>query len=119
MFDQAKPFAGELLARHLDGIKEADRERVKHEIEAKRLEQENMLKLFDHDIKKTKLLHEQTMQKLAYVGSGFHSFLGDKQRLGMTVGALTLLGLGIYTSKRGTKVAADYVASLLLKPTLV
>ena len=43
------------------------------------------------------------------LGEGFTSLLADKQKLTAAVAGASILALGIYTSKEGTKVAGKAI----------
>ena len=72
-----------------------------------------------HDTQKTKLLHEQALEKLTLIGHGIRDFTSDRERMVTTTLALSGAALGIYAAKRGTKVLADVAAANLMQPALV
>lgn len=49
------------------------------------------------------------------LGEGLTNLLSDKQKLTAAVGGLTVLALGIYTSKEGTRVAGRAVDRCVFK----
>ena len=121
--EKIKKLGEDLLRKHHELLKDLEKEHNKtlKEIEEKRNETDlkKLPTLLDHDLKQRKLLHEQAMEKLRYIGDGLASFTQDKERVLLVSAALAGLILATYTSKRGTDVAAKYVTSLLMKPNLV
>lgn len=55
----------------------------------------------------------------AIVGSGLRDYLTDWEKLGKTVGALSLLALGVYSARVSTAVAGRVIEARLGKPPLV
>jgi ATPase family AAA domain-containing protein 3A/B len=53
------------------------------------------------------------------IGSGLNTLLTDKDKLMWTVGGLSMLALGYFTAKNGTRVAANLAEKALGKPPLV
>jgi len=53
------------------------------------------------------------------VGDGIKGYLGDWQKIGTTVGALTLLATGVYTAKVSTATAGRIIEARIGKPNLV
>jgi len=111
--------AKQLMLEHHKKLSDLEKKRGENELEKERIRQENLPQLLRHDKEKTKLQHEHTMQKLTHIGQGINSFTADKKRMKQTTLALSGLALGIFASKRGTKVLANYASSILMKPTLV
>jgi ATPase family AAA domain-containing protein 3A/B len=53
------------------------------------------------------------------LGDGLRAFGGDWSRIGTTIGAFSLLALGVYSARVGTGVAGRFVEARLGKPPLV
>ncbi len=104
--------AGELMDEHHHVLREIH-------VETEKMRQESLPKILQHDLEKSRLLHEQALEKLRYIGNGIYTFAGDKERMKTTAITLSGLTLGFFAAKHGTKVAADYISSVLLQPALV
>lgn len=111
--------AHNMLSIHHQAMREIEIERGKVELEREKVRLEGLPKTLTHDLKKTEILHRHSLEKLKLIGKGVMDFTQDKER--MTKATLTITGtaLGIYGAKRATKVAADYVSAVLMKPALV
>lgn len=89
------------------------------ELEKERIRLQGLPQQLAHDLQKTTLLHEQAMEKLAYVGSGLTALTQDPVRMRNIALMTTGMALGIYGAKRGTQVVARHASALLMQPALV
>lgn len=108
-----------MLQDHHQFLQQIAKEKGEVALAKERIRQENLPVLLRHDLEKAELGHRHMMEKLKQFGNGLLLFTGDKQRMQTTALAVSGIILGAYASKRGTKIAADYMSSLLMKPSLV
>ena len=73
----------------------------------------------NHDREMATRAQQHEMSKLKFVGNGIRRFTEDPSRIAQAAWGFSTLALGIYAAKRGTKVAADYLAARLMQPALV
>ena len=111
--------AHNMMSWHHQTMREIEVERGEAELKRERVRLEGLPQTLAHDLKKTELLHRQSLDKLKLMGKGVMAFTQDKER--MTQVALMTSGaaLGIYGAKRATKVAADFASVMLMQPALV
>mmetsp|Transcript_34662 Transcript_34662/g.55435 ORF Transcript_34662/g.55435 Transcript_34662/m.55435 type:complete len:592 (+) Transcript_34662:136-1911(+) len=62
---------------------------------------------------------ESVKEAGSIIGHGFNDFLNDKQKMGTTIGGLSLLAIGIYGARVSTGVLGRFIESRLGKPPLV
>ena len=53
------------------------------------------------------------------LGTGFHAFIDDPNKIVATAGGLTLLALGVYTARTSTGLLGKFLEARLGKPSLV
>lgn len=88
-----------------------------------RVERENE----DVHARQTKLRGEMDVKRVTEainttftnLGEGFSAFISDGSKVARTIGAVALLGAGIYGTREGARVVGRYVERRLGKPTLV
>lgn len=90
--------------------------RIKENRENEDINRRAMLVRLEEERKKAIESIEATFRNL---GEGFTSLLADKQKLTAAVAGASILALGIYTSKEGTKVAGKAIDRYLGTPKLV
>lgn len=90
--------------------------RIKESRENEDINRRAMLVRLEEERKKAIESIEATFRNL---GEGFTSLLADKQKLTAAVAGASILALGIYTSKEGTKVAGKAIDRYLGTPKLV
>ncbi|KAK2150461.1 hypothetical protein LSH36_404g02037 [Paralvinella palmiformis] len=98
--------------------------RVKAEMKARgEMERENrdvileQIRVKASERRKTILESIQTAGSV--VGTGFHAFISDWDKVSATAAGLTLVAVGVYAAKFGTGVAARYIENRLGKPSLI
>ena len=130
LLEEHEAFLADELDRKINADKDLQEANHKHEEKMERLRQQgapeaNKYKLqaqrqeHSHDIRKQQEEHEYGLKKWYLLGQGLEAFTQDKDRMKNVALFLGVSALGIYMAKRSTKVAADYTASWLMKPSLV
>jgi ATPase family AAA domain-containing protein 3A/B len=112
------------LEAELRNRKQAEKDRVAAETEGRILEERA-----NHDLHMDKIRLEATENretvlegiKIAFVaiGDGMKAYFDDTEKIGKTIGGLTLLALGVYGARAGTGVVGRFVEARLGKPSLV
>ena len=104
-------------------MREREREQRKTRVEEAKikaeLDQQTLPERLEHDLKKTDMIHKQTMEKLQLWGQGFNTFISDPEKVTYATLGLAGCSLAYFASRKGSQVVGDHVAMLLRKPTLV
>ena len=108
-----------LLNEHHGVMNHLIKQYSENELKREKIRLKGLPQQLEHDIKKTEMLHKQAVEKMKLVGSGISNLLQDEQRLKNGIIAASALTLAVFAASRGTRVVADYSASLLMKPALV
>lgn len=108
-----------MLSWHHQTLREIEQERAQAELDKEKVRLKGLPQTLEHDLRKTRMLHDQSLEKMKLFGRGVMRFTDDKERMTQVALATGGAALGIYAAKRGTKVAADYASSVLMKPSLV
>eukprot|EP00096_Caligus_rogercresseyi_P010762 TRINITY_DN4016_c0_g1_i1.p1 TRINITY_DN4016_c0_g1~~TRINITY_DN4016_c0_g1_i1.p1 ORF type:complete len:586 (+),score=193.44 TRINITY_DN4016_c0_g1_i1:70-1827(+) len=112
------------LEHEMEVRAKADQKRIAAEMEARgRMERENQDIYLEQIRLKAKESRSTIMEGIqtagSVVGAGLQAFLQDWDKVTAAAAGVSLLALGVYTSKRATGVAASYVQARLGKPSLV